>query len=283
MIRPQKATIDINGLRLHYLQWNPDAGQGPSPKSIVLLHGSNGNARIWEEVGGRTAAHIHTVALDLRGHGDSQWSEGAAYGCKDYAGDLEQLIARLDLQRVVLVAHSMSVYHSLRYWAGHPDNVAGLILVDIEAAARPEHVTLLRTAGAKPEPRFESFDQVLQRERRFFPFADEAVLRAFVASNLRNVAADDGAAFGLTYKYDRASLAAFEAYDEWANLRQVRCPVIFVYGADSQMVRPEVMRQMVEAVPGSRAVKVEQAGHMPHVDNPSDFAEAVLLFCQETD
>jgi pimeloyl-ACP methyl ester carboxylesterase len=283
----QEAVIEINGLKLHYLEWNPDGEQNPAGKSvrktIVLLHGSNGNAHVWDQFGTRAGSQIRTLALHLRGHGDSQWSRPPAYRCEDYTGDLEQFIAKLDVGPVVLVAHSMSVYHSIRCAVSHPHTVARLVLIDIEAAARSEHVRLLRVAGSKPEPLFESFERAFARERRFFPFADENVLRDFLATNLREVpvegAGSEGAQAALTYKYDRATLAEFEAYDEWSRLGQIRCPTMFVYGADSQLVRPEVMQRMVEAVPGSIAVRIERAGHMPHMDNPIGFAEAVLPFC----
>jgi pimeloyl-ACP methyl ester carboxylesterase len=283
---PQEGVIEINGLKLRYLEWNPDGEQslgGKSvPKTIVLLHGSNGNAHVWDQFGARAGSRMRTLALHLRGHGDSEWSRPAAYGCEDYTSDLEQFIAKLDLGPVVLVAHSMSVYHSIRCAVSRPDTVAGLVLIDIEAAARSEHVRLLRVAGSKPEPLFDSFEQAVARERRFFPFADEDVLRDFLATNLREIPAEgagSGAQAALTYKYDRATLAEFEAYDEWSRLRQVPCPTMFVYGADSQLVRPEVMQRMVEAVPGSVAVRIDRAGHMPHMDNPDGFAEAVLPFC----
>jgi pimeloyl-ACP methyl ester carboxylesterase len=283
LARPQDRTIEINGLKLRYLEWNPEGGGSSSGaawgKSVLLLHGSNGNAHVWEQFGAHAGMHMRTLALDLRGHGESQWPSPAAYGCEDYARDLEQLIAELKLDRVVLVAHSMSVYHAIRCAVSRPENVIGLVLVDIEAAARIEHVNLLRGAGSKPGPLFESVEQAFARERKFYPFTDDEVLRAFLATNLRAVDAEARTPPALTYKYDRATLAEFEAYNEWTNLRQVRCPTMFVYGADSPTVRPEVIGSMAAAVPGSIAVKIERAAHIPHMDNPVEFAEAVLPFC----
>jgi pimeloyl-ACP methyl ester carboxylesterase len=219
----------------------------------------------------------------LRGHGESQWPSPPAYSCQDYAGDLEQVIAELNLAPVVLVAHSMAVYHSIRCAVSSPEIVSRVVLIDIEAAARDEHIRLLRGGGSKPEPLYESLDQVVERERRFFPFAQEEALRAFIATNLREVQTGEnsgGAAKpALTYRYDRATLALFEAYDEWSRLKQLQCPTLFVYGAHSPTARPEIIKKMVEAVPGSRAVKIDSAGHMLHLENPAGFAEAVTPFC----
>ena len=279
---PREDGIEINGLNLNYLEWNPDAGSFGT-ETVILLHGSNGNAHVWDQFGPRIGEHLRTVALDLRGHGKSQWPDPPSYRCEDYASDIEQLIQKLNMESVILVAHSMAVYHSVRFAVSAPAKVSRLVLIDIEAAARDEHVRLLRTGGFKPEPLYKSLDEVFVRERRFYPFVDDAILRAFLATNLKEISA--GTAFAdrgqsrLSFRYDRATLAQFEPYDEWKRLAQVRCPVLFVYGAHSQTVRPEVMRKMIETVPGSRSVRVDQAAHMLHMENPAGFGDAVVPFC----
>ena len=77
--------------RLHYLEWNPDA-----PRTIVLLHGNSANAWWWEPVARAIAPEYRLLALDQRGHGDSEWARPAAYSPADYANDIARFVAHVD-------------------------------------------------------------------------------------------------------------------------------------------------------------------------------------------
>lgn len=66
--------IDLNGLKLHYL----DHGSDGRPH-LLLLHGLNGNAHAFDLVAPNLTASHHVLALDLRGHGDSQWGPPDGY------------------------------------------------------------------------------------------------------------------------------------------------------------------------------------------------------------
>ena len=285
---PRNKTVEAGGLKLHYVEFGPQIRRpGYSSKNdanlLLLLHGSVGNARVWDPFAQAmtNAGYLGPIiALDLRGHGESEWANPPAYRCEDYVRDLEALIERLSPQPVILVAHSMAVYHSIRFAAGYPDRVAGLVLVDIEAKCRDEHAQLLRSAGCKPHPLFSSVEEAMERERRVFPFTTEENLRAFVASSLREVSAEKAShcGRGLTYKYDRASLAAFDDYDERDRLGQIRCPALVVYGKQSSLGRPDKMREMASLIQGARVVAIDRSGHLPQLDNPDGLANVVIEF-----
>jgi pimeloyl-ACP methyl ester carboxylesterase len=81
----QDVLVIANGLKLHYLDWgNPDA------VPIVLLHGLCGNANYREFFACNVANEHRLLAIDQRGHGDSDWAEN--YGPRDYVLDLEAFI-----------------------------------------------------------------------------------------------------------------------------------------------------------------------------------------------
>lgn len=68
---PQAGTVEVNGLRLHYLDWgNTDA------PSMLLLHGTSSHAHMWDHFATAFQNAFHVVALDQRGFGDSQWPPG---------------------------------------------------------------------------------------------------------------------------------------------------------------------------------------------------------------
>jgi pimeloyl-ACP methyl ester carboxylesterase len=85
---------------------------------------------------------------------------------------------------------------------------------------------------------------------------------------------------GLTYRYDRATLAEFDYYDERENLRRIGCRVLLIYGKQSPAVSPQVIHEMARAIPTAEVAGIEPAGHLPHLDNPEAFERAVLPFCR---
>jgi len=264
--------VSINGLPQHYLDWGKEPDR---EETALLLHGMSGNAHVWDRFAPRLAKRMRTLALDLRGHGQSGCATPPAYKGTDYTGDIAGLLETLDIGHAVIVAHSMSVYHAIRYAVSHPERVCRMVLIDIEARGRPEHKAMLNAGGLKPQPVFSSVEEAVTRERRIAAHAPDDLLRDFVSHNLRDV--ESG--IGLTYRYDRATLAEFDFYDEWDNLKRIGCPVLLVYGKESIAVSPAVMRGMARVIPDARLAEIEAAGHLPHLDNPEGFEQAVLLFC----
>ena len=279
VIRTESKTIRINGLSLHYIERLSDETAAHCPTTAILLHGSSGNARIWNLFAPKLAEHMPTLAVDLRGHGQSDHTVPAAYAGGDYLNDLEQLVKRLEIARAVIVAHSMSVFHSIRYSADNPGRVAKLVLIDIEAACRPEHRDFLKTAGQKPHPVFATLEEAISRDRRIAPFAPLEAFAGFVEANLKATESEHANGGCLTYRFDRATLAQFDDYDEWGNLGRVTCPTLIVYGERSQLMRPEVIQAMKRELTDARVAEVPQAGHLPMLDNPEAFEKAVLDFC----
>ena len=118
---------------------------------MVLLHGGSAHARWWDFVVPHLGPGLRPLALDLRGHGDSQWSPDGAYSVADYASDVARLIASSDLERPALVGHSLGSFVALRYAVDHPRALAALVMVDGRAslgAAGSRYMWLLGMLGA---------------------------------------------------------------------------------------------------------------------------------------
>src|SRR5262245_14607714 len=91
----------VGGLRLHYLDWG-----NPARPAMILLHGIARHAHTFDHIAADFARDYHVIALDMRGHGDSDWSPQGAYLVEDYVKDLEGLVAQLGLQRITLHGNS---------------------------------------------------------------------------------------------------------------------------------------------------------------------------------
>jgi len=96
-------------LRLHYLDW-----VYPTAPPLLLVHGTRDHAHSWDWTARRLQDRYHVIAPDLRGHGDSQWSNGSVYSPSEFVYDLSQLIHQQHLAPVRIVAHSLGALISLR-------------------------------------------------------------------------------------------------------------------------------------------------------------------------
>jgi len=119
--------LQIAGLRFRILERGPDAG-----RPLLLLHGTGDNAHTWDLLAPPLAKSFRVLAMDQRGHGESDWAVPPAYGCDDYLRDLRAVIDILGLEDVILLGHSMGALHASLYTATSPGRVAALVHVDIE-------------------------------------------------------------------------------------------------------------------------------------------------------
>ena len=108
-------TVGINGLTFHYADW----GGNGSP--LVMLHGLSGHARTWDHTAAALSDRYHVLALDQRGHGDTDWAP--KYGFAPMAQDLLGFLDALDLREVTLMGLSMGGIVSFVFAAAHPERV----------------------------------------------------------------------------------------------------------------------------------------------------------------
>jgi pimeloyl-ACP methyl ester carboxylesterase len=99
-IRPRSKFIELNGIRIHYLEW----GEIGDP-DVVLIHGWTGSALSWSYIAERIHGQYHVIAPDHRGHGDSD-KPATGYRLRDFAEDIHQLIAELGLRRPFYAGNS---------------------------------------------------------------------------------------------------------------------------------------------------------------------------------
>jgi pimeloyl-ACP methyl ester carboxylesterase len=107
---------------------------GPTPSTgllpVVLVHSMAGNTAQWSAQLDHLRRTRRAVALDLRGHGRSDPPKNGDYSLTGMAADIGTVVEQLNLEKIVLVGHSMGGGVALTYAAAHPDRVAGLLLLD---------------------------------------------------------------------------------------------------------------------------------------------------------
>jgi len=273
---PESRHVVVDGFRLHVLDWG---GAGPP---LLFLHGGALTAHSWDLVCLALRERHRCLAVDQRGHGDSEWSPGLDYGTDAHVRDLAGLIDRLGLDRPILVGQSLGAINALAYAARQPHNPAALVMVD--AGPWVQRSGAGRIADfVLADAELPSVDDFVERARRFNSRRDPELLRHSLLRNLRPL--PEG---GWTWKYDRRHLTRerFEAFAaELAELERllpdVRCPVLVVRGEESDVMTATDARRLAERLPDGRAIVVPEAGHTVQGDNPAGLAAALREFAAE--
>jgi pimeloyl-ACP methyl ester carboxylesterase len=106
------------------------AGEHPEPLPVLFLHSLAGNGGQWALQLDHLRRHRRAVALDFRGHGESDPAEDGDYSIPALAADVAAAADQLGLRRFLLAGHSLGSAAAIEYASRHPERVAGLLLVD---------------------------------------------------------------------------------------------------------------------------------------------------------
>jgi pimeloyl-ACP methyl ester carboxylesterase len=285
IVQPTDHWVQLNGIRFHYLDWE-NAGL----PHVVLLHGGSLTAHTWDMAALLLRDRYHLVALDQRGHGDTEWTREDQLD-QDNAElmleDTRQFIEHLGYDRLALVGMSMGGMNAIRYGARYPQRLVALGIVDVAPETMREGQIEMEQFRRETETlsRFEDF---LDRAMKFMPHRAPEHLRYSLTHSLRRTPD------GWTWKQDhrsRAQLATAEAELEaarnrnaealWADVRAIQTPTVLFRGANSKILSEEVAEQTVSAMHDARLVVIPRATHNVHSDNPADFSAALDAFLTE--
>ena len=270
-------TAKVNGIRLHYLDWGLDRGPANAPP-VVLLHGITGHARVWDHLAERLAPRHRVLALDQRGHGDSDPAPDDDYRVGTMADDVAAFVGSLRLDRFALLGHSMGGRIAIKYAADHAARLERLVIVDIGPDINLAGLQRVRDMMANAPERIESEEWAVEYIRRANPLQDVDMLRERVRHGLRR--APDGE---LTWKYakglrDMMREGRRDAVDLWEPLPRIPCPTLIVRGAESDILSAEVAKKMAERLPDGRVVEIAGAGHTVPADRPEEFVRQIRAF-----
>jgi pimeloyl-ACP methyl ester carboxylesterase len=137
------------------------ADEHPEALPILFLHSLGGNGGQWALQLDHVRRHRRGVALDFRGHGESDPAEDGDYSVAGLAGDVAAVADQLSLRRFFLAGHSLGAAVTIEYAAHHPERVAGLLLVDpngdLSRMPKKESQAFLDSLRADPLGELESY------------------------------------------------------------------------------------------------------------------------------
>lgn len=265
-----------DGLTLIADEWNRAAATGPS---VLFLHGGGQNRYSWKNTCQVLADEgLHVVALDSRGHGDSDRAPDANYSVDALCTDTHAVLDQIGRPTILIGASmggmtAMPVAHE----AG-PEKVTKLVLVDVVPRYEKDGSARIRDFMASGLDGFESLDEAAQAVASYLPYRTKPRSPEGLKKNLR---LRDGRWF---WHWDPAFLTvpADDKFVRVAKLEQavmaLTIPILLIRGRLSDVVSEEGVKDFLEKVPDAEFVELSGAGHTAAGDDNDAFSDVVVQF-----
>lgn len=215
---------------------------------MLCLHGGAAHSHWFDFVAPGFTEDYRVLALDQRGHGDSEWAAPPDYSYRRYAADLAEVVEKLDLRDFVLVGHSMGGTVSLEYAATHPGRAGKLVVVDTTLQMTAERVAMLRDVGSRQGRHYATREEFVAR----FRLRPAGTLAApEIIHHLAQRSARQHPDGTWRHKFDRNVYATRETTDGLPRWNHIRIPALLVKAARSPRVSPAVFAEVT--LPAHRA------------------------------
>jgi pimeloyl-ACP methyl ester carboxylesterase len=251
---------------------------------VLFLHGGGQTRHAWD----RTAEYIAsegwlTVSLDLRGHGESQWSEKGDYSFTAFCADCLSVVDQLHHPPVLVGASLGGISALLAEGTSDREVASGLVLVDIAPKASPEGVKRIQDFMRSGLDGFDSLEEVAASIAAYTPQR----VRPTNLDGLKKVVRErDGRWYWhwdpRVLSQERTEVVAqrFAGLIDIA-LRNISIPTMLVRGLLSDVVTQEGVDYLVSQIPDITVVEVEGAAHMIAGDKNDAFSNAVDAFLRD--
>ncbi|MHB1312491.1 MAG: alpha/beta fold hydrolase [Gemmatimonadaceae bacterium] len=244
-----------------------DVGQGIP---VLFLHGFPHNRSLWSPQLGALAADARTIAMDLRGFGES--APCASYSVDDYADDAAALLAELGIDRAVIAGLSMGGYAAFAFWRRHRDMVRALVLCDTRPGADGDEARAARRVM-----------QEQAQERGSLAIADQ-MIPGMVGATTRAKHPElvDELHRMMSLAPVAGVVGALDALmgrpDSTATLATIDVPTLILCGDEDVLTPVKESRAMHLAIAGSRLEIITGAGHASNAERPAAFNHVLSEF-----
>ena len=243
----------------------------PDGLPVLLLHGYTDSWTSWQRVMPLLPKHVRVYAISQRGHGNSS-RPGIGYQIGDFAEDAAAFLAALDIERALVVGHSMGAAVAERLAVHCPHRVAGLLLAGAfgdyagNRAVRDLWEDAVSSLSDPIDPEFVR------------AFQESTIARELPAGFIATVIAE-------SYKVPaRVWRAALRGQMDCSNQQlrwRIACPTMLVWGDNDALVPRREQEALTEQIPQAMVRMFPGAGHAVHWEAPEGFASLVQRFVEE--
>jgi pimeloyl-ACP methyl ester carboxylesterase len=276
------AVVEFRGrddLTLVADEWNRDADLDADRPSILMLHGGGQNRHSWKNTGQILAdGGFHVVALDSRGHGDSDRSPTASYSVESLCADTLQVIYQIGRPTVLIGASMGGLTGILAAHEAGADFVTKLVLVDVVPRFEKDGSARIRDFMFSGIDGFDSLDEAADAVAAYLPHRSRPRSPEGLKKNLR---LRDGRWY---WHWDPAFLTkpGDDPFDRMDQLERaainLEIPILLIRGKLSDVVSAEGVQDFLTKVPRAEFVELSDAGHTAAGDDNDAFSEVVVDF-----
>lgn len=241
-------------------------------KEILILHGLFGSKRNWFSIAKSIANFGYKVwALDLRNHGDSEWSKNHTYF--DLALDVDNFLTEHNIKDACLIGHSMGGKAAMLFDLLYPNLLSKLVIVDIAPvkyfSAFGHYLKVLKSID------LHSFNKRSEVNDKVSSEIEDSNIRSFLLQNIR---VDEKGS--LNWKINIQSL--IENSIDISDFPEVKAisktNTLFMFGAESEYSVKSHKVYISKLFSNTRFIEIKDAGHWVHSEKPKDFIEIVTNF-----
>ena len=273
-IRYVSTNVIARHQRFHLLEWGE-----PSRPTLLLLHGGNQSAHSWDLVSLHLADRFHIIALDQRGHGDSEWARDADYSSNAMAADACAVLEALKIVSVTVVGHSRGGMNTMRLAVDQPESADRVVLVDIGPELSDQGTKTIRNFVTENRE-FDDVEHFVQSVQKYDPYRSREHIERTVKYNLlqradgKYVSKRDHGPRLATTRTQREQSDLFSLRDA----EKIPQPTLLIRGADSNVLTADAAQRFVDALPDGRLETVADSGHNVHGQNTIGFLRALVPF-----
>ena len=275
-------TVEFRGmddLALVADEWNRDAESAADRPAILMLHGGGQNRYSWKNTGQILAdGGFHVVALDSRGHGDSDRSPTATYSVEALCADTQQVLYQIGKPTVLIGASMGGLTGILAAHEAGSELVTKLVLVDVVPRFEKDGSARIRDFMFSGVDGFESLEEAADAVAAYLPHRTKPRSPEGLKKNLR---LRDGRWYwhwdpAFLTKPDDDPFARMDMLEQAAINLEV--PILLIRGKLSDVVSAEGVRDFLTKVPHAELVELSEAGHTAAGDDNDAFSEVVVEF-----
>lgn len=255
---PPEKTAVVYGQNIRYFE----AGQGPA---VILLHGLGAVKEVWLGNFDALAAKYHVYAIDQIGFGRSD-KPLLEYRIATWVDFLEAFMQSQNIAKATLVGNSLGGWIALDFTVHHPEMVDKLVLVDAAGLTwgQPGGPVVELNPASVGETR--SLLEGIFYDKKMV--TDQFVVQVFT-NHMRN---NDG------YTIQRTLAGFAQPQFEDDKLKSIHAPTLVVWGREDKLIPVARAERFRDGIPGAKLVVFEQCGHVPQLEKPAEFNQALLDF-----
>lgn len=269
----------VNDVALVADEWNRGGKSADGRPSILMLHGGGQNRHSWKNTGQTLADQgFHVVALDSRGHGDSDHAPGADYALETLCGDVLRLIDAIDGPVALIGASMGGLTGILAADAAGPATVTKLVLVDVVPRFEKSGSARIRDFMFSHVHGFDSLEEAADAVAAYLPHRTRPRSPEGLKKNLRH-------RNGRWYWHWDPKLLTKPEDDPHLRVEKLesaaiglRIPILLIRGKLSDVVSVDGVKDFIDKVPTAEFVELSDAGHTAAGDDNDSFTDAVVQF-----